>query len=142
MEIEIYLISVIVWVVYAYFDGRIEAHYYDALVWSNRNHKDIHWMSVVHRALILILVGILTKSFSLPFALILIFSYVHNGFYYIERNKLDSRVYPEKFKASSTTSTSFFEFNYKDRFTMFLIGCILIFLKLVFLILLLWMSPY
>jgi len=110
--IFIYLITILVWVLYAYFDGRIEAHYYDALVWSNRKHKDIHWMSFIHRTLMLILIGILTKSLSLPFALILIFSYIHNGYYYIERNKLDIRVYPDKFKASSTTSTSFFDNNF------------------------------
>lgn len=131
MGIVVLLITALLWAMYAYLDGRIEAHYYDAYVWSNRKHKDIHWMSFLQRGIILILIGIITKSVSFPFALALIFSYIHNGFYYKERNKLDSMVYSENFKAESTTSTSFFEFNYKDRLKMFVVGIILITLRIV-----------
>jgi hypothetical protein len=126
MEIIICLLATFLWVAYAYLDGLIEAHYYDALVWSNRNHKDIHWMSFFQRGIILVIIGIITSSFSIPWSLALMFSYIHNGFYYKERNKLDNRIYPEKFKAESTTSTSFFEFNYKDRLKMFVVGLMLI----------------
>ena len=125
MEIVIRLISVLSWITYAYLDGRIEAHYYDALIWSNRKHKDIHWMSFVQRGIILIIIGVATNSVSFPCALVLIISYIHNGFYYKERNKLDESIYIEKFKAESTTSTALFEFKYNERLNMFIVGAVL-----------------
>ena len=61
----------------------------------------------------------------------LMFSMLHDGFYYIARNKLDSSVYPKGFFDSSTSSTALMEFGFLERLIMFIVG-ISIYLTIIF----------
>ena len=50
--------------------------------------------------------------------------FLHDGSYYAQRNDIDVRFYPKRFKDDSTTSKAFFEFSYMERVAFALAGCI------------------
>ena len=55
----------------------------------------------------------------------LIFPFFHDGFYYLERNRLDKTTYPKRFLDSSTTSTALMELSFMERLMVFVGGTIL-----------------
>jgi hypothetical protein len=70
----------------------------------------------------MLLIGSNWINISLTIALLLSFSYFHNGAYYCVRNILNPELYKEKYKAESTTSSATIELSYKQRFTLFIVG--------------------
>lgn len=127
------IVILLVWCVYAMLEGMREAYYYDAAMRSEKKYPDIHWIYATQRGLFLFIVAITMGSLTFPISLAFIFSYIHNGSYYCQRNDIDVRIYPRRFKDDSTTSTAFFELNYKTRTIMFYIG-ILFFIAYLFLV--------
>jgi hypothetical protein len=121
----IYILTLI-FIVYTCFDAITQAYYYG----SNPSKTNIHYLFVIQRA---ILVGSL--SFNLPFnydyikigvfafALCCIYSFIHNGVYYMARGK---KVYPKGFWSSSDTSTALMEFGVGFRTAMFIVGLIFV----------------
>jgi len=57
-------------------------------------------------------------------SLALLFSFFHNGVYFMTRNKLDSKIYPKGFWDDSTSSTAKLDLNVKSRIILAVIGCI------------------
>ena len=114
-------------------EGTREAYYYDAVVRSDRSYPNIHWIFFLERGFVLLIIGISLMDIILPIGLALIFSWFHNGLYYMKRNDLEPRIYQKRFEASSSTSTAFFEMNYLVRSLVCIGG--LIFLTIYYLLL-------
>lgn len=111
-------------------EGVRDAVYFDAESRSNGVKYDIHWMFVLQRSLFAILIFLFTNIFILLF-FILAFSFFHNGWYFYTRNKLNDKIYPNKFIDSSTTSSAIFEFNFEERVLFFIFGIIFLILNFV-----------
>jgi hypothetical protein len=122
----------------AYSNAKREAYYYDILSLINKKHKNLHTYYFIDRSVILALF-LLLISFSfnglqkLNILLLIIYTFCswdffHNGFYFIFRNKLNNKIYKDRFKANeSNTSTSILDQkgitkDYKSRLTYFIIG--------------------
>lgn len=114
-----------IWNIYSIYEGKRGAYYYQILGVFGLNRPNIHWIYALQRGLFLIVIGLYLWSIVIPISLALIFPFFHDGFYYMKYNDLYPVVYPERFKASSTTSTAVMEFNWKTRCIMFAIGFIL-----------------
>lgn len=103
-----------------------EAYYYDSEMRTDRPHKNIHWIYFVQRGIVLMIIGIILNTVLLPIGLAFLFPFVHDGTYYVQRNDLDPRIYPQRFTDHSRTSNAYFEFTFIDRL-MFFIGSIITF---------------
>ena len=118
------IVILFLWVVYSILEGMREGYYYDAAMRSDKPYPNIHWIYFLQRGIVLFLVGVFMHSVILPMSLLFIFSYVHDGSYYTQRNDIDVRAYPRRFKDHSTTSTAFFELTYMERVAFALTGCV------------------
>ena len=109
-----------IWISFALILGFAEAYYFSAV-----SHKVIKRMKYDHQiftvfrgimaAVILYFsLGITWNSLFIGAAFMAIFSYFHNGVYYTIRDNLDG-VYPDRWKAHSTTSTAKLDLNYEQR---------------------------
>lgn len=124
------IILILAWVNIALAEGMRDGFYYHARMTStNCDKHNIHWLFTFERAIALGLIcWIHAISHSLlntgvfAFSLILIFSFLHNGRYYMTRNFLDKNVYPKGWWDSSTTSESFLEFSAVARTFMAIVG--------------------
>jgi hypothetical protein len=108
----------------------------DALYYSRKGAHALPWnehiILVVSRAIFILgmLAGILTPSTNMfwvfvQFAsFILAFSFVHNGAYYLFRDKIDGTNFG--FKHKSPTSTAKLDFTYKQRTMQLIMGLILL----------------
>jgi hypothetical protein len=138
MSIVLSLIYSLFVIYLAYSNAKREAYYYDILSLSNKKHKDLHKYYFIDRSVILALfLFLISFSFiglkKLNILLLVAYTffswdYFHNGFYFIFRNKLNNKVYKQKFKSvESNTSTSILDQkgitkDYKSRSTYFIIG--------------------
>lgn len=150
----IFLILYITWTFFACLEGKRDASFFHSNMKTPDPVKEnIHWVFSVTRGIVWSLIILITLYEypnqitlsdlwdlfpSLPIvstvfagSLTLIFSFFHNGTYYLIRNRLDSNVYPKGFFDSSTTSTSFFEFGFKSRTIMALIAFVGIVITLI-----------
>jgi hypothetical protein len=109
------IVIVLLWIAYAILEGKREAYYYDSQMRSDITHKNIHWIYFIQRGIVILMVSLAMHSILLPITLIAVFSLFHDGFYYIERNKIDARIYPKRFRDESNKSTAYFEFTFADR---------------------------
>lgn len=121
-------ITLILWCVYALFDGFVQAHYYD-LYPTDKGHKNIHWAYMICRLFLLTAIYFAVdervsvwSNIIFCFSLIFIFSFFHNGMYYTTRHKLNPKIYEEKFFSNSETSQAVFEFDVKFRIMMCALG--------------------
>lgn len=125
----------ILWIVYSLLEGFREGYY-----WYNRNNSpkkdniEIHPYFAIQRGLVMVSLSIISYtqynlivSLVVLFSLMLIFSFFHNGIYYLTRNKLDNNIYKDKWKSQSTTSTAKLTklMTYRNRLFMMIIGFIL-----------------
>ena len=124
------IILTILWIIYTVLDAITQAYYYD----SNPNTHNIHWLFVAQRGIVL---GALSLHLPTDYSLIevgifsvglaLIYSFFHNGTYYLTRHKLNNAIYPKGFWSDSTSSTAIMEFNIKWRTAMAVVGFIFIY---------------
>lgn len=127
------IVILLVWCVYCIMEGMREGYYYDATMRADRLYSNIHWIYFLQRGIFLFVIGITMNTVIFPISLVFIFPFIHDGSYYAQRNDIDVRFYPKRFKADSTTSTAFFEFSYMERVAFALTGCIF-FIGYIFLI--------
>ena len=118
------IVILLVWGIYSIMEGMREGYYYDAFMRSDKRYPNIHWIYFLQRGIFLFVIGISMDSAILPISLAFIFPFIHDGAYYAQRNDLDVRFYPKRFKDDSSTSTAFFEFSYMERVAFALAGCI------------------
>jgi len=129
MEIVNKIITSAIWIVYAIYEGKREAYYYQLLAVFGVKRPNIHWLYALQRGLFLIVIGLGTSSIITPITLALIFPFFHDGFYYMKYNDLLPTAYKKRFIDQSTTSTAVMEFNWKWRCVMFILGAILLILN-------------
>ena len=127
------IVLTLLWIIFSCFDGFIQAHYYD-LTPSEKGHKNLHPFFMVIRSLFLgiifyevMIVSIWELAGIFTFSLSLIFSFFHNGCYYLTRNKLNPEVYKKGFWDSSTTSEAILEIGTGFRTIMAIVGLIFIY---------------
>lgn len=148
------IILLSIWLLYATFDGKRDALYWylysgaDSYQYSciYKVSKNVHNIFTVQRSivafLIVVLYSILNYSFDQIFtfiplckicffalALPLTFSLLHNGNYYLTRNKLDKNTYKDGFSDDSETSTSTLEISFPERMFAFFIGLLFSFIS-------------
>lgn len=129
------IILLICWIFYSIING-----YKDALMYHNRNtssnpdKKNIHWIYLTERIMILLLMyyflipsdtcwHINSKVFVVSLGLL--FSFFHNGMYGKTRNALDENIYPKGWwSSSSDTSQANMEFGLTARIFMAITGII------------------
>jgi hypothetical protein len=104
----------LLWLCYMLFEGLREGFY-----WHFKNHSrvqcdyEIHPVFAAQRGIVFLITFLLflskfelAPSMIFTFSLMLIFSYFHNGAYYLTRHRLDKKLYPKGWKDQSITSTA------------------------------------
>lgn len=126
-----YITAFIFFLSFAFFEGKREAYYYhEAEKTGGSTISNIHWIYFIQRGLVLLIICFLLPwelLFKINFFIACLgcFSFIHDGSYYLQRNKLNRNIYLGKWKSGSTTSTAFFEFGYTERTLFFGAGIIL-----------------
>lgn len=131
-----YISIYICWIAYSCLEGFREALYYDLAVKEGNGVRELHKIYTIQRSMVIIPIVALSFRidgfYSLFYfaALVLSFSYFHDGTYYVTRNDLDHTVYPKRWMDESTTSTAKIELSYEQRFSLFVLGiiCLIFFL--------------
>lgn len=118
---------------YFIFEGIREAYYYHEASKTDDKIKDnLHFTFFLQRFIIFVIIFILGYNPFLILASILMFSFIHDGFYYYKRNILNPAIYPKKFMDHSTTSTAILEFGFPFRLFMFVNGLALFVITLIY----------
>ena len=125
------LITNLAWVVYSMLEGLREGFYWHFKANTKRDCEfEIHPIFSMQRGIVLVLMGLLLFTsigwYSIPtvLSMMLMFSFFHNGTYYVTRNKLDERVYQLGWTSQSTTSTAKLTklMNYRNRTIFMIVG--------------------
>ena len=93
--------TLLLWIAYSCLEGVREGYYWNLYPSYKIN---IHTIFFIQRSFVLLIISLLNPVSII--ALSLIFSFFHNGSYYLTRNKLNSKVYPKKWFDQSKNSTS------------------------------------
>lgn len=103
----------IAWIIYSILEGLREGFYWNFKSNSKIDNKfEIHPIFSIQRGIVLVLIGLLLfntigwYSILSVVSMMLVFSFFHNGTYYITRNKLDNNLYKLGWRDQSTTSTA------------------------------------
>ncbi len=130
-----YLIaSNLIFVIYAMIEGFREGFYWFFKGNSRKKSEfEIHPIFAAQRGMVLALLALnvflltdITSSLINVLSNALLFSFFHNGVYYLTRNKLDSNIYQLGWRDQSTTSTAKMTnfFNYRNRTICAIIGAL------------------
>lgn len=128
------LLANLIWITYSMMDGFREGFY-----WHYRNNSrrtcefEINRVFSLQRSLVILLIaGFLVHtlgwiSLISTISMVMLFSYFHNGTYYLTRNKLDDKMYPMKWKDESKTLPVFYSglMKYSKRTILMLIGLLI-----------------
>lgn len=137
-----YVLFFILWLIFSWLSGWVEGYYWHCRSFARRCSlpKGEHGLFTAVRSVVgfgfsmgYFLCMISNDVVRYPkvilfiLAIILAFSFFHNGKYFCTRNDLNSYLYPMRFSEwVSKTSTAKFEVTYGDRCMMFMFSCILI----------------
>lgn len=111
-----YLIPVLIWMIFTYATTRVEA-----VLFHYRNEAKVRPLLLEHFFLTIIRMCVLVALFEIAHNWILMvvfittFSFFHDGWYYMFRNKITPGVYPRGFFDASDESTAWFEFTFLQR---------------------------
>ena len=128
------LLTNLIWIAYSMIDGFREGFY-----WHYRNNSrrtcefEINRIFSLQRSLVILLIaGFLVHTlgwFSLisTISMIMLFSYFHNGTYYLTRNKLGDKMYPMRWKDESRTLPVFYSglMKYNKRTVLMILGLVI-----------------
>ena len=121
--------SIIIWILFSTLSGYLEAFYWSGVAKKRyKKYKYAHEIFTVVRAIIaapLVYWVYLYSNWTAIFigaAFVAMFPFFHDGMYYLQRWKLD-KVYPRKWKDTSTTSTAKLTANYEMRLFLLLFIC-------------------
>lgn len=124
----------LIWIAYSMIDGFREGFY-----WHYRNNSrrtcefEINRIFSLQRSLVILLIsGFLVHilgwySLISTISMIMLFSYFHNGTYYLTRNKLDDKMYPMRWKDESKTLPVFYSglMKYNKRTGLMVLGLLI-----------------
>lgn len=132
-----HLVIFIIWAMYSLMEGRRDGYYYHSAVKTGDSDKfNLHFIYQLQRALVLFLCMALSGNIfiavAMGFSMICTFSYLHNGAYYSTRNNLNKVIYPLRWKDDSTTSNSTIEIQYGERIIIFIAGCFVFAITMIF----------
>lgn len=104
----------IAWCVYVSIEGFREGMYFHYLFKSNGSATYEHKLWTVQRIIVFLIIFIfisvaycnIEKSLLYACSIVLCSPFLHDGFYYVSRHKLDERIYKKGFFDQSTTSTA------------------------------------
>jgi hypothetical protein len=127
------IISNILWIIYSITEGIREAYLFYFEVNSTITKPfQLHPLFTVQRGIVLLTLGGLMYFgglglYAIPavVALMLIFTYFHDGYYYVTRHKLDNKTYPLGWKSETSTSNAKINMNYTVRTTAMIIGILI-----------------
>lgn len=128
------LIVNIIWIFYSMLEGLREGFFWFFRVFSRKRCDfEIHPIFMIQRGIVISIIsaflfnyfGIQSLLYMLSF--MLVFSFFHNGAYYLTRHKLDNASYLLGWKDQSTTSTAKLTkiMTYRNRTILMAIGYIL-----------------
>lgn len=138
----IYIINIFLivsWIVFSIYEGKREAWFFHK--GGIKLRRDIHFYFSIQRisvgvAFLIALTSIEISWHNLLDAcltlimLISIFPFWHDGCYYLERNNLNPTIYQKRFK-DFNNSSAIFDFTWNERKIMFIVGIMIIILKLI-----------
>lgn len=127
--------ALLLWILYSALEGFREGFYwhYKALG-DDDNTFEIHPYFAAQRGIVLIVIGLALlnclvwwKILLFLVGLSLIFSFIHNGCYYTTRNCLNPKIYKDRWKDQSTTSTAKLTklMNFRNRTIFFISGLVM-----------------
>jgi len=119
----------ILFCVWAALEGRREADYFH-FRWKDpmTRVEDEHLMFTIQRSIVAILATVACTLFTGLWGLLgfiplpLVFSFFHNGYYYVRRNQLDDSIYQKGWWDQSTTTTAKVSFGPVARTALAAIG--------------------
>lgn len=107
------LLSIMIWILYAIFDGIREALYFTLKARNPMlDYINEHPMFMMQRGLVLVLIGYILQQFYPCFLLACMFPFVHDGMYYLFRDILDNS-YPQRWIAQPKKPTAIFDIVFK-----------------------------
>jgi len=115
------LVSLLLWL-YSGLEGDREGYHYHYESKISEKKKNLHGLFLIQRSTVAIIVLLLGFSPLMLLGLAFTFPFIHDGFYYIRREKLRPGTYPKGFTSNSTTSTAKIEIPYEWRLVLFIIG--------------------
>lgn len=130
------IIIVILWVIYAVLEGKRDGYFYHYRnTTRSPQNEDIHWLYMIERFIFMFFAFIFMDQYNILSTLLfisglaMIFSFFHNGAYYLQRNLLDPHTYPDRWWSSSVSSKATLEFSLIPRLCLFTIGIVSILLS-------------
>lgn len=121
-------IFIVLYLIYAMIEAWEEAGYYHYRVKSGGTFYDKYehtWFTLKRSIMaffMVLAIGDKIIGFETLISLIMMFSFVHNGFYFYSRNQLNPEIYKKGWKDDSLTSTAKIELNYQVRLVLFWLG--------------------
>lgn len=129
MEIADSLSLLAIFVVYSLIEGWREAQYFHFKVLANNiaDYKEHSFFAVQRFCFICALACYFEGINHMPvltaiLSQMLMFSFLHNGMYYTQRDRLRPGTYPNKWISQTTTSNATLNFNFPTRTIMFVAG--------------------
>lgn len=111
--------------IYSCFEGIREGYYYESAIKTGDADKyNLHGLFWLQR--FLVCGSCIFINPLLPIMLVMLFSFFHNGAYYITREKLSTGTYSLGFISNSTTSTANMELNFTERTVCFILSLIIL----------------
>lgn len=99
------IILTLLWILFATIVGISEGYFFNSTIVDKKVGLMLHSLWTVERTIVLVNIALLNFDWWL-IGLPLLFSFFHDGTYYLTRNLLDNRVYRDRWFAQSTTSTA------------------------------------
>lgn len=132
MIIAILIILPVLWLIYAALEGVKEGYLYNYRDENDLAYgKDLHPLFTFQRVAVIAIAAIPLlipgKWYFAPIALVglaLVFPLVHDGYYYLTRNKIDETIYPQGFFTDRSTSTAKISLSRIQRIYAAMAGCI------------------
>lgn len=156
-SIILQIIVLVEWALYACVEGFREAHYYHSAVKTGDSDKrNLHPLFFKQRLLVAMVFALASKSALIIIPIAFVFSYFHNGYYFMTMNNLNELIYKKRWKAEKPSpfegmkwflkipftfyllknqkdlSHAIFEFTYKSRLIQLIIGIALFVVILMF----------
>lgn len=119
------LISITLIILFYCFSTICEGGYFHIRMESGIKLKYEHTILTLMRSCVWGLFYLICKDWVLTVSMIFIFPFIHDGIYYVTRNKLNPAIYKKGFWDDSTSSTALLELKLPYRTTLFVVGFII-----------------
>lgn len=114
-------VSAFLWI-YMGIEGDREGYHYHYESQVSGKKKNLHGLFLIQRSTLATIIIFLGFSPLMLLGLAFTFPFIHDGFYYVRREKLKPGTYPKGFTSNSTTSTAKIEIPYEWRLVLYIIG--------------------